>query len=549
MLRLFEIQTDTRHSYADIRTVNWVLFLYVCFSLQRRLEVKDKSVYSYHTFILPFVCEGKRDIYELFDNQAEGNIWENTDEKVELNSLRTVSYEDIDEKKGYYDAYKFFNEAGRNLVFSDEKVNNVRNYEIKKEVLNGVHYVIGTPSKEYSLPIKKISLKIYNTDINILVIECKNSDYRTIDDVKRINEYGRRLGLPFWPGPEKKYCKCADYLRITKLDGSEPLAFDNFLKDIEGQNISLAYISKIVRMLLDKNGSGYTFRGKSAENEYEIQMRTLLEEKMFVASFVCDERVCKELYSDFKKENDKFSASAKKNLLELMRVDLPGECSIGNEQELDLYIKEHVYMTSFSEDSKKLMMVTDQAYIKLAPDPGYEEGYFENAYVPLILIPIVQRNSIESFHLKIQELTELAQKKINMLVIRRIMNVQQKYVMFRNQFLPGIVTAQKEGKYLYSKLQMELCVSDENKVLEGQVGKLFEQASINQSYAFSKWGLTLSLTSLTLSAASFINTAHNISKIGFSEYNGIWVILITLSVVLTIVSVIIFGFFNSRRKK
>jgi hypothetical protein len=113
--------------------------------------------------------------------------------------------------------------------------------------------------------------------------------------------------------------------------------------------------------------------------------------------------------------------------------------------------------------------------------------------------------------------------------------------------MPGLVTAQKEGKYLYSKLQSELAIPEENKVLESQVGKLFELANTNQSYAFSKWGLSLSLTSLTISFISFLNTAQSISKIGFENYSGIPVVLLTISIILVIIFSIIFGVFSRKR--
>ena len=510
-------------------------------------------IYSYHSFILPFTCIYEGNIYELFDNNNADNIWKYVDKSVESNSLREINIESIYENKGYYDAYKFFNEAGRNLVFSDSKTKNSHNYGLRNEYLSGLKYYIkyGNSKKEvYELNIHKITLKFFETGVSVFILECANESYRTIEDVKRINEYGRRLAYPYWPEKGGFCHKCAFSLKIGYSDERDELSSDYFLDELISKKIqvvSLAYVSKIVRELLNRNGSGYIFRGKTVSSAKEIQMKTLLEEKMFVASFICDKNYCQKLYDNLLKNNGNFSEDIKDNIIELLRVDLPGECSIGNKEERDIFLKDHLYLTSFSEKDKKIMAVTDQAYVKIVPSPDYEEGYFKNVYLPLLLIPLVQRNTIEIFHQKIMELTNSASEKVNLSIVRRIINVQNKYVIFRNQFMPGLVTAQKEGKYLYSKLQSELAIPEENKVLESQVGKLFELANTNQSYAFSKWGLSLSLTSLTISFISFLNTAQSISKIGFENYSGIPVVLLTISIILVIIFSIIFGVFSRKR--
>ncbi len=69
----------------------------------------------------------------------------------------------------------------------------------------------------------------------MFVIECCNTQYRSIDDVKRINEFGRRLGIPFWPSGEYKGEKNALYLRIADPDKNKVLANDDFLRNFEGK--------------------------------------------------------------------------------------------------------------------------------------------------------------------------------------------------------------------------------------------------------------------------------------------------------------------------
>ena len=54
----------------------------------------------------------------------------------------------------------------------------------------------------------------------------------------------------------------------------------------------------------------------------EIQLKTLLDEKMFVASLICDRNYCSALCSDYVQNENNFTDKTMRDLLELIRVDL-----------------------------------------------------------------------------------------------------------------------------------------------------------------------------------------------------------------------------------
>ena len=524
----------------------------------------ENRAYSYHTFMFPFMCiNSYKSVYGVFDNDSSENIWYDADACFDSNSLRVIKADKRDENRDYYDSYKFFNEAGRNLIFYDRKTDNVRCYEIKKERSSRLFYVIGKADSEYRLPIKNISLKFYSTGIIVFTLCCINEEYRSIDDVKAINEYGRRLGLPYWPAVGEKCEKCADYLKIVKIsdrgndekDGiyEDILSADFFTDVSEGKNdISLSYISTVIRQLLNRNGSGYCFRGKPTKNKKQIQMKALLEEKMYVASLIIDREYSERLYRDYINGGGNFSTKEKRSLLELCRGDTAGKCSINNNEELDEYIRNHLYLTGFSEESGKLMAVTDQAYIKIIPEADYDEEYYLSAYVPLIVIPVVQRNSIALFQQRIADTTNSTQKKITTSTISEILSLQREYVIFQNHYLLANLTVQKEGRFLYGKLREELSIAEEKEVLDSQVGRLFELANIQQGYSFNKWALYLSLIALISSGFAYIVTAKEISEIDFYQFRGWFILIVTLIVMvlsLLIIQLTVFRKTENRRKK
>lgn len=496
----------------------------------------NSDVYSYHSFVLPFMCISRNvSIASVLENDLPDNIWKNYDIGIDDNSQRVICIDSIVSEKGYYDAYKFFNECGRNLVFRDTISENVKTFVIDMDKLKKLRYIIGAYDREYSLPILQISIKCYETDIVALAILCKNEKYRSIEDVKRINEYGRRLGLPYWPTDNLMCHKCASYLRIKDDDG-KIWSEDNFLNNYNnGKNkeVSLSYVSTVIRGLLNRNGQGYRFRGKAVSGKKEIQLKTLLDEKMYVAALVCDGNYCRQLYNDYSMNGCEFSYETQKDLLELIRVDLPGECSVPNMREIKNTLKNSLYLSSFSEGSEKLMAVSEQSYIKLIPEYDYDVSYFINSYLPLIMIPIVQKYSIIHFQQRIMEITHIAKEHINTGVLGKIMDLQKRYVVFQNQFMPESVTAQKEGSFLYSKMRKELHIPEEKATLECQVGKLFELANINQGYIFSKGALAISVTAIIFTFFTFLVTAIQLSAIDPMNYKG-WpaIILTVCSIVL-----------------
>ena len=73
------------------------------------MKENDKTVYSYHCFILPFMCVSKGiELCSVLNNKNPNNIWKSTDLNIRNNSLRVIRCDKISQSKGYYDAYKFF---------------------------------------------------------------------------------------------------------------------------------------------------------------------------------------------------------------------------------------------------------------------------------------------------------------------------------------------------------------------------------------------------------------------------------------------------------
>ena len=84
----------------------------------------------------------------------------------------------------------------------------------------------------YSLKLKSIGLDLFSTGTGLLIFYLENTKYSEIQDVKRINQFGRRIFPPFLnkeTGADgTKYAELADYIAITGLNGSTSSFFEDF---------------------------------------------------------------------------------------------------------------------------------------------------------------------------------------------------------------------------------------------------------------------------------------------------------------------------------
>ena len=76
-------------------------------------------------------------------------------------------------------------------------------------------YQIKVGNQYYLLPIQSVELHVYRHGVGILFIQMSNNDYPSLQDIKKINDYGRRISMPFIPDTLEKKMLCADEIGIV----------------------------------------------------------------------------------------------------------------------------------------------------------------------------------------------------------------------------------------------------------------------------------------------------------------------------------------------
>lgn len=513
--------------------------------------------YSYHTFLFPFTWGtnhnkplSNREFAEIFETPSARNRWQRIRDNEALlkEGIRLVA----EESRTYYAAYQFFNEAGRSVIFDEEQNDVVTSFKIKDSFIDPhcTKYVISLGQQVLKLNLTGIYLKIFNTGIAVFYMDCENVEHRSLEQVKAINEYGRRVSLSFWPRTADGCKKCADKLSI-ECDGEIFTSndFNGFIREVADGNrkVSLEYISNIIRDMLNGNGKDIRFRAKRPDKRNEIQIRPILDGRMYVSCCIVDADTVREMKESFCEEDNSFSEEQQRNIAELLNVDPEGKCSYINPISRCQFLEEHLYYPEFSGRSGKLLGVTEQACIKLIEPVVNEEGIFDNQfeidyhnhmYNQIILMGIAQRMAIANFQQEIAKITcgiECSCQNLRSSQIRQIMELQERYVAFQSQFLLYEVTAQREGTYIYNKIREVLHIEEENEALSSRLSGVYELANINQGYGFNKGALVLSLVVLVLTVFSSLNDANSLGALSLAGYSGYMVVGLEVFLCLLII--------------
>jgi hypothetical protein len=182
--------------------------------------MSDRQVYSYHTFLYPFLWDNggavKMDAFRKMLREG----WEQNDmiEKGKLTSVEKPKAwlegsAPSEEQRLDYQTFQYFNAAARKALFgADGDI--VHNYTYRpaetheKAKYRIFHRDLTVRSAPYELDVNYIRLKLFNTGVGILAFELEypmpeGGCEAARQDVRAINEFGRRIYPEFLPKDKK----------------------------------------------------------------------------------------------------------------------------------------------------------------------------------------------------------------------------------------------------------------------------------------------------------------------------------------------------------
>ena len=547
------------------------------------VEVKEK-IYSYHNFIFSFIWErpemkgdGKKLIEEYFEKSEYWKIGNPDNSKMSkekwMNMYSRNEYFHPafrDAVLGYDNEFKRDKSIVSFYEFAPEIIKRGAEYIIKKSYIKGEEKEI--QQKEYHLDITGISIKIFNTGVAVLVLECLNHHYRELQDIKWINDYGRRISLPFIPEEENEmsslYSICADSLtvRISGVDDGADLlnVTESFadriqaiyqqkefsMQDIQKQSDHICnWISALLKVGSKERCPFTDGVGESGK----MRIYPALDERMYVMCLINSEKEAVEeaqrLVANSAESKEKVQ---KETLYELAYVDA-NSCTCQSELMRDELLQRCIYDRWINY--RTIYTITPQAFLCISSD-NITMKSFCNMYIDMCVLSLVQRATLIHFQdiaLGFSKDLEKVGKVINTNKIKELMDLQERFIAFQNQVNLQEISSQEQAVELYKKLKEASFVEELTGALKEQLDALYDATNTNQDYSFNKWALLLAITAIGIDIPTFLFRADGTLFFLASQmsWKSICIEVIPHAVILiiTIAALIYFLLkFNRKRK-
>ena len=515
----------------------------------------EDNVYSYHTFIYPFSWKNIKKTGEDFrEFIGKSGVWEKTNIEEEDDISSTNSCYKGKELLTLYKEYQYFNPFTRKAIYGfDEGI--VENYSFcwDKKIDEKAHYIIEKAGKIYDLLVNAIRLKIYNTGVALFVIEADNYDASsTIEDVKNINDYGRRVSMPILSGPNL----CADKI-ILDLKDREVSIVENFSKAmindpeaVSNDDVCLTHLCDIIKEIL-VYGSDKVISSRASRKDADYYIYPLLDDRMFVICSVTDEKT----FDDYK------NGTNYKNIYELIYIDHSDGLSCHDEKMTKKLVEEAEYRRWIGKGS--MYFVTNYSFLYLAKTspPDFLIETFLTQYYQMACLCIAQRASIMKLKIKATELSKsLVNTKENKYekIVKHIMQLQDEFARFDTQLCFDEVSSEQQAIEIFNMLKKATYIEKEKTTLKEQISSLYDTSNTSLGYSTNRTMMIFTWISNFIAIAALLVSTMQISGVksccnmldgNKDDSNAVFFFVLFIIVILILAIAVVLILLNNKYKR
>lgn len=487
-----ESESELKHNAladAEVSVLVWK-------KLMKNIILKDYLMAkSIHVFAWPFMFDRNID---NFSKEIETKGWKR----------KVMDYQDVNlQQKQRLENFmrsQYMSKSAKNIFMNAESsVCKVYTYP---EDMKEYCYVIQTNDKRYELAIDDIELHVYQYGSGILFFRTLNMDHRTsIDDIKLINDLGRRVSLPFIPNDKNDPILCAEYIGIVPKeecrDDIEEKSKDkitNFRKLIKEfyekkDTISVENMHQYARFI---DATLNCNLNHDKKNTLDVHPTT--DDRMFVISMIRDNYLSKQIGN----EDCRKKKSFEDKIYSIVYVD-PREATCQHDGMRQEQLNDALYPRWM--DYGSLYGVTGYSFIGITtsnPNINYnvvQPFYVE--YLYMVSAVLAQKLSIMKFASKAEG---IARNMKNSRFWRlwkgnKLTNeLQEEYITFKNSLLVLEMTCQEQGVELYRLLQKQLRVDAEKDVFDEELHGLYEVVSTNISNNIGVLSLIFAIVAIVI---------------------------------------------------
>lgn len=416
--------------------------------------------YSYHIFYFPFKWE------------LNGKENASLSEKVDLNSIPVNPHSywkrmpeppnDNEAASLYTEKNYYYPFVHRVMYDSGSDTDIIRHYErIEPQLSRDVRYLIKVAGRDdpYNLEVEAINLNLYATGIGFLSFYLRNTDSTqcSLDDILRINQYGRRIMPPFYADIQGRG-QIGEWLRIEGL--SSEYGYEETFESYTPKDYwkPASFITRLI-----------------SELSSDIHPEPVIDDRMFVMSWYKNDDLSKDFSQNQNAYCDpktRFSSSWYKYLF----VDSGDETCQDDDMKTSL-LKRHTYLRWRKWSSLYGVSRYSFVFLTNSTAPQYLLDYFETIYARMTELVIVQRASMLRFSKEVSDLC--AMKDLNAEELSgRAGALYKEYIRFINQVNFREVSAQDQGIEIYAMLRSCLQLEEYIQDLDGEIEELHQYVQL-----------------------------------------------------------------------
>jgi len=479
-------------------------------------------MYSYHNFLFPFRFDK---IVKDFNDRHQFYKEYRFEERIVIDEAFKKSLEKDDweyqkfEVKNHldYNEFTYFHDFAKDALFNaqDFEKNATSYYFEKQNISNEYNFQIKN-GKYYKLKLTTISLRIFDTGVGILSFEVENHSYAELDDILKINEFGRRIYPQFLSdGFSTKDVKNSFLPEYMEVNGTTEHFTQTDFQKIELASFITETLGDIFTTSSDKKDS------------YFIQ--PLLDDRMFVLSWYGDTSFSNTLKDDKYIKNDDwyryiFVDDGKNIYSPKMQETLTKKATY------DRWMNNEWGTTLYGMSRYSFVVVTNES--DFAQDVLLK--HIQTIYFQIVTLLLVQRGSVLRFSDEITAISDIDPDNENFSL--NISNLYKHYLRFRNKLYFKEITPQEQGIELYDKAKDVLRVDDD-------ISDLSKEIEFLKSYAFivAEQQEKEQMKKLTEFGAIFLPGSFVASLFGMnifsSDFLNSWAFIITPIALVSIVLV------------
>lgn len=440
---------------------------------------------SIHIYGWVFTYEDRK---ALFDQNLE---WKN-------NSGWKLRQNDITKDIDFFGRHQYFS-MDMNQIFENESMGicKIYDYPLNSQD-NNVYQIFLPENKVYELTIDSIELHLYSYGVGILFLRClnMNSEYK-LEDIKIINDYGRRTAIPFVPADANN----PDVLGDRK-EGFIICA-EKLILRVNNKSMVTNFRESIVQNKAIEKRAEFPFELLKGESDFDFQdnIFTVSDDRMQLISLI---------------RNSRLSELIKTNILDdeelhaIVYVD-PSDSTCQDDEMCAELLKRAVYPRWRKYGT--IHAVTDFSMFCLTT--GIEKTYINASVIKpvvtqfpyLLSVVLAQRVAMDILSKKAGEIADKINKKfaknsffkVKFAIPREINLLQCSYVRFCNQIMISEITPQEQGQEIYQLLQKNHRIEEKNTLLQSQLQELYNLITSTRDTVYALWANILAVVLAVLS--------------------------------------------------